>query len=155
MLPAGCGWVDAACISYPVVFGSSCGSWHWGLVWMCIYSSQAICVEVDWRGIKLSFILFHFNTCRLEWIHIYQIRPDEWGRLVQLQVKGQRGGSDSLLAAKIKNEGPGRGEEGLFQTTNRQMIQDCYNVFHLRDPVFFRLIMCLKPNSTGNKFTLI
>jgi hypothetical protein len=36
-----------------------------------MYSSQSTCVEVDWSGIKLSFIPFHSNTCGLKWIHMH------------------------------------------------------------------------------------
>jgi hypothetical protein len=42
-----------------------------GFVWMHVYSSQSTCVEVDWSGIKLNFILFHSNTCRLKGIHMH------------------------------------------------------------------------------------
>ena len=44
---------------------------RYGLVWMCMYSSQSTCVEVDWSGIKLNSIPFHSNTCGLRWIHMH------------------------------------------------------------------------------------
>jgi len=36
-----------------------------------MYSSQSICIEVDWSEIKLSFIPFYSKTCGLEWIHMH------------------------------------------------------------------------------------
>ena len=38
---------------------------------MRMYSSQSICVEVDWSGIELNSIPFHSNTCGLRWIHMH------------------------------------------------------------------------------------
>jgi hypothetical protein len=39
------------------------------LIWMCVYSSQSTCVEVDWSKIELNFIPFHSSLCELKWIH--------------------------------------------------------------------------------------
>jgi hypothetical protein len=41
------------------------------LVWMRMYLSQSIYIEVDWSVIELNSISFHFNTCRLGWIPMH------------------------------------------------------------------------------------
>jgi len=48
---------------------------------MRMYSSQSTCVEVDWSGIKLNFIPFHFNICRLRWIHMHPNKVRYVGRI--------------------------------------------------------------------------
>jgi hypothetical protein len=37
---------------------------------MRMYSSQSICVDEDWSGIKLNSISFYSNTYELTWIHV-------------------------------------------------------------------------------------
>ena len=61
--------------------------WHdQGLVWMRMYSSQPTYVEVDWSGIKLSFIQIHFNTCGLKWIHMYKKSLSKWQSIVATRL---------------------------------------------------------------------
>jgi hypothetical protein len=49
----------------------------WGLIWMCMYSSQPTCVEVNWSEIKLNSIPIYSNTYGSKSIHIRQSQSHE------------------------------------------------------------------------------